>query len=67
MTCDRGHSLALTVWELWCFEDLEEKDRWINQLMMKVFVEQPWLNRVCLRLDDLDIRACQECKQQSFL
>ena len=25
-------SPALMVWELWCFEDLEEKDRSVNQL-----------------------------------
>ena len=43
------------VLKLWCFEDLEEKDRWINQSMTKVFVEQPQLNRVCLTYDDLDI------------
>ena len=24
--CQNFRSLALTVWDLWCFEDLEEKD-----------------------------------------
>ena len=37
-------SLGLTVWRLWCFEDLEEKDDQLNQSMSewvtKVFVEQ---------------------------
>ena len=35
--------LALTAWDLWCFEYLEEKDdsltHWINYLMTKVFVK----------------------------
>ena len=43
--------LALTVWDFWCFEDLKVKDDWINELMnewmMKLFIEQPWLHRVC--------------------
>ena len=36
VTHDRWHvthnfsSLALTVWDLWCFEDLEEKERWLK-------------------------------------
>ena len=34
------------VLEWWCIEDLEEKDRWVNYLITKVFVEQPRLNRV---------------------
>ena len=29
--CQNFRSLALTVWDLWCFEDLEEKDDPINQ------------------------------------
>ena len=47
VTCNTGHVthgwgwtfsqnfsfLALTVWDLWCSEDLEEKDYWINQLI----------------------------------
>ena len=43
-------SLALTIWEERCFEDFEE-NRWVNYLMnaliIKVFVEHPWLQRVC--------------------
>ena len=38
-------SLALTVWDFWSFEDLEEKDHSINQqineLVANVFIEQP--------------------------
>ena len=38
------------VWDLLCFEDLEEKDdslsESVNQLMMEVFVEQPWQHQV---------------------
>ena len=26
-------SLSLTVWEKWCFEDLEKKGHWVNQLI----------------------------------
>ena len=37
-------SLALTVWELSCFEDLEEKDELLN-----VFVEQPLLYRLLMK------------------
>ena len=40
-------SLARMFWDLWCFEDLKEKDDSINQLMMEVFVEQPRLHQVC--------------------
>ena len=29
------------------FEDLEEKAELLSQLMMKLFVEQPWLHRLC--------------------
>ena len=44
-------SLAYTVWEWRCFEDVEEKlNEWINELMAKVFVEQPWLHRVSSEL-----------------
>ena len=32
---------------LWCFEDLEEKDQLLDQLMTGGFVEQPRLHRVC--------------------
>ena len=39
--CQYFRSLALTVWELWSFEDLEEKDDLLYQSMTKVFVEQP--------------------------
>ena len=31
--CQKFSSLALTVWELWCFEDWEEKEDWINELI----------------------------------
>ena len=44
-------SLALTVCDLWYYEDLEEKDEWINELMnqwmTRLFIEQPRLHRVC--------------------
>ena len=33
-----------------CFEDLGEKDRLLTELMTEVFVEQPRLHRVCLKL-----------------
>ena len=29
--CQSLRSLALTVWELWCFEYLEEKDDWLTE------------------------------------
>ena len=65
MTRDTGHmtrlggwtfsqnfsTLALTVCDLWYYEDLEEKDdsmnQSINQLMTRLFIEQPRLHRVC--------------------
>ena len=28
-------SLALTVWDLWCFEDLEEKYEWMTKLYVE--------------------------------
>ena len=38
--------LNIIVWELWCFEDFEEKDQLLNQIIIllitKVIVEQPW-------------------------
>ena len=42
-TCSQNVSpLALTVWVLWCFEDLEEKDsELIYQIITKLFVEKP--------------------------
>ena len=43
-------SLAHTVWDQRCLEDLEEKDEsgneWVNLVITKVFVEQPRLHRV---------------------
>ena len=43
--------LALTIWDLLCCDDLEEKDYRINQLMKyylaELFVEQPRLHVVC--------------------
>ena len=39
-------SLALMVWEWRCSDDISTKDDWVSQLIMKVFVEQPWLHRV---------------------
>ena len=49
--CQNLRCLALTVRELWCFEDLEGKDDWINELINEivtwVFVEQLRLHRVC--------------------
>ena len=62
-TCDTWHvthggvwtfpsSLALTVWDRQCLKHSERKDHRlnesINELMTKVFIEQPWLHRVCL-------------------
>ena len=32
-SCQKISSLALTVWELWYFEDLEEEDRLLTELM----------------------------------
>ena len=29
--CQNFRSLALTIWESWCFEDFEEKDDWLNE------------------------------------
>ena len=40
-------ALALTVCNIWYFEDLEEKNCLVNQLITKLFVEQPRLHRVC--------------------
>ena len=40
-------SIALMVWELGCFEDLEESDDWPTLLLTKLFVEQRRLQRVC--------------------
>ena len=59
MTCLGGwtfsqnfSSLALTVCDLWYYEDLQEKadglNRWINESMTRLFIEQPRLHRVCL-------------------
>ena len=31
--CKSFRSLALMVWDLWCFEDLEEKDHSISELI----------------------------------
>ena len=43
-------SLALTVCDLWYYEDLEEKadllTHWINELITRLFIEQPQLHRV---------------------
>ena len=66
VTCDTWHvahlgggwtysqnfsSLALTVCDLWYYEDLEEKDdsvtEWINKSITRLFIEQPRLHRVC--------------------
>ena len=51
MTCDRWwtlcknlRSLSLMVWNLWCFEDFEEKGHSLNQWLTRVFVEQPRLH-----------------------
>ena len=44
--CKNYMSLALMVWDLWCFEDLEEKDGSLNLRMMEVFVERPRLHQV---------------------
>ena len=44
-------SLALTVCDLWYFEDLEEKadslTDWLNEWITGLYVEQPRLHRVC--------------------
>ena len=59
MTCDRYGdvdllSLALTAWEWRFVEGIFTKDHWmiqlINQLITKVFVEQPRLHWVCALL-----------------
>ena len=46
-TLSQNSSLALTVCDLWYYEDLEEKDEWINEWMTRLFIEQPRLHRVC--------------------
>ena len=42
---------SFTVCDLWYYEDLEEKDEWMNELrnqsVTRLFIEQPRLNRVC--------------------
>ena len=43
--CQNFRSLALTIWELWCFEDLEKQEvnslsEWINQYFTTLFVQQ---------------------------
>ena len=42
--CQHIRSLALMVWDLWCFKDLEEKDYLlnypVNELNTEVIVEQ---------------------------
>ena len=40
-------SLALTVCDLGYYEDLEEKDELLNELITRLFVGQPRLHRVC--------------------
>ena len=40
-------TLALTVWEWRCSEDMEEKADSVNHSVTEVFVEQPRLHRVC--------------------
>ena len=44
-------SLALMVCDLWCYEDLEEKDDSLNELKTewttRLFIEQPQLHLVC--------------------
>ena len=53
-------SLALTDWEIGCFEDLKEKDdqlnEWINEWVTKLFVEQPRLHRICWILSCISLR-----------
>ena len=39
-------SLALMVWEGQCFEDIFTKDNSVTELIMKLVVEQPGLQRV---------------------
>ena len=72
VTCDKWHmtdcvewtfsqnfnSPALKVWELWCFEDLEEMDRLLNEWMTKPFLEQPRLHRVCYNFCFL-VKICE--------
>ena len=40
-------SLALTVCDIWYYEDLEEKADSINEWVTRLFVGQPRLHRVC--------------------
>ena len=44
-------SLALSVCDLWYYEDMEEKAHWLNESMKewitRLFIEQPRLHRVC--------------------
>ena len=40
--CQNFRSLALRVWELWCFEDWEEKGHWLSNLINE------WINYVAV-------------------
>ena len=33
VTCDTWHVVTRDMWHVTCYEDLEEKDEWINELM----------------------------------
>ena len=50
-------SLAFTVWEWSCSENISTKDHWptdsLNESMTNVFVEQPRLHRICLNILEL--------------
>ena len=66
VTCDSWHvtgdmwavsqnssSLALTVWELWCLEDLEKQEHSVTQFMTKLFEIQPrlhWIKELLLSI-----------------
>ena len=43
-------SLALTVCDLWYYEDLEEMDDSVNELITRLFVGQSRLHRVCQKI-----------------
>ena len=40
-------SLAITVWEWRCSEDIFTKDEGLSQWITKMFVEQPRIHQVC--------------------
>ena len=64
--CQNFRSIALMVWDLWCFEDLEENDDWLNEWITESVTYEgdcrtapatPGLLKSCLCLDIFQIRG----------